>query len=249
MASTPSQLVAGLELDEAAAAPPAGEAVRGRVELLKLQFEYAWRDWQFNAQQRMTVFQFFVALTAAGAALLGVLAREGMYMGAAAASLLGAFLAAIFFLLDRRNEELLRESEDLLRTLEEEALFRDAHFTPPQRSRRWPLGLPAEQLPVQELPLGLRRRSDAERRLRAAALDGAGGDGWLRAFRLRIGLGLDGLSPYRFGFWLPAVEALVCAFLLVAAVAFLLLPAPARDATAAHGGGAPPPALQGTPSR
>jgi hypothetical protein len=251
-----TRLLAGLDLDRDgapmdSAGRPAGEAIRGRLELLKLQFEYAWRDWQFNAQQRMSVFNYFVLATGAGASLLGVLVKDGYLLGAAAVGALAAALAGVFLLLDRRNEELLRASEDLLRALEEQALFGEETFAPPPRPRRWPLGLAAETLPEgTALPLGLRLRTGRERALRAAALAGdrspRPGAWLLRAVRQGAGIGLDGQSPYRFGYWLPAIQIAVGAAFLAAAIACLAIglgAAPPPGGTPPQAGGpAPQPA-------
>jgi len=151
--------------------------------------------------------------------------KEDSFVGAAAVGVIGALLSLVFAMLDRRNEELLRSAEDVLLALEEQAMFRGALFTPAQRHRRWPFGMRAETLPDGlELPLGLRMRSAEERRLRGKRLADAPvhQDGLRRQFREVTGIGLDGASPYRFGFWLPAVQWMVAVGFLLAAIACLL---------------------------
>jgi hypothetical protein len=213
---SPTRLVAGLDPDPIRSQPAeghrlAGEAVRGRMEILKLQFEYAWRAWHFNAGQRISVFQFFITLTTGTTALFGVLVQQHWLAGTAA-GLFGMLLSVVFLLLDRRNEELVRASEDLLHELEKQAIFGDAKFRPKQRSRRWPLGLPGETLSEDlEVPLGLRSRVAEEECLRKQALSAPAnaapiGDRVRWWLRKNTAIGLTGESPYRFGFWLPAID-------------------------------------------
>lgn len=213
---------------------PPGDApnpttARERVEIVKLQFEYAWRAWQYNAQQRLQVFNFALLLSGAAASLLGVLLGDRHFVGAAVLGGLAACLLVVFYFLDHRNDELVRDAEDLLRTLETEALFVGASFEPKQRPRRWPLGMQAERLPEgTSLPLGLRRRVDAEDALRARRLDDARGterivDRGRRILRRMLFIRNDGRSPYRFGHWLSLVLLVIGFGFTAAAVVSIAL--------------------------
>ena len=73
------------------------------------EYEYLWRHFAFNAEQRLKAFNFFV--------VLAVFANGGVFTALetnahpAILVLLGGFvcvLAAVFFLIDRRSQALLR---------------------------------------------------------------------------------------------------------------------------------------------
>lgn len=82
--------------------------------------EHAWRYFELHAQQRMTVFNFFLAISGLVAAGVGVgLQQGGKFL--ALASLLGCFLilvSFIFWKLDQRVTVLIKQAESALIYLE-----------------------------------------------------------------------------------------------------------------------------------
>jgi hypothetical protein len=99
------------------------EQARGRLRT------YAWSYFSFHADQRMKTFHFYILVIAAiGAAIITLISRAGEKQWLAEASLCitVAFLSLMFYLLDRRNRELVRNGERALRHLDEmEPLYRD----------------------------------------------------------------------------------------------------------------------------
>lgn len=106
---------------------------------------YAWSYFAFHAEQRMKTFHFYLLLIAAMAAALITLQSKPqkevtteiiLYFGV-------AFISFMFYLLDRRNRELVRNGENALRYLDEleghersnnvphalELFARDGYFT------------------------------------------------------------------------------------------------------------------------
>ncbi|MCG7349598.1 hypothetical protein [Sphingomonas sp. ACRSK] len=82
--------------------------------------EHAWRYFALHAEQRMTVFNFFVA--SAGLALTGLawtLADgSGKWPLGAAAGLGAAALSLVFWRLDQRGGQLVKNAEDAMVALE-----------------------------------------------------------------------------------------------------------------------------------
>ncbi len=82
--------------------------------------EHAWRYFELHAQQRMTVFNFFIAISGLVAAGVGLgLQQGGKFI--VLASLLGCFLilvSFIFWKLDQRVSVLIKQAESALIYLE-----------------------------------------------------------------------------------------------------------------------------------
>ena len=94
-------------------------------ELLQLRQKYAWDWFQFHANQRTSMFNYFlVAMTILGSAYVG-LVKEGIFPAAALLGLVGFLLAISFTILDVRNQQLVKMSEEVLKRLESEDLFKD----------------------------------------------------------------------------------------------------------------------------
>jgi hypothetical protein len=89
-----------------------------------LQFDYAWKWFNYHADQRVKMFNFmFVGLGLFATALVGTLGKGLPSFVPAALCFLAAFLALIFSRLDKRNQYLVWLGEDVLFELEERAIF------------------------------------------------------------------------------------------------------------------------------
>jgi hypothetical protein len=86
----------------------------------KLGLEHAWRYFALHAEQRMTVFNFYVA--SAGLALTGLawtLAEgSGKWPLGAAAGIGAAALSFVFWRLDQRGVQLVKNAEDAMVAIE-----------------------------------------------------------------------------------------------------------------------------------
>jgi hypothetical protein len=90
------------------------------TEYDKMASEHAWRYFELHAQQRITVFNFFIAITGLLATGIGLsLQQEGKYLYLC--SILGAFMifiSIIFWKLDHRVSMLIKNSETALQFIE-----------------------------------------------------------------------------------------------------------------------------------
>ncbi|MBV7576560.1 hypothetical protein KW846_27960 [Pseudomonas sp. PDM32] len=95
---------------------------------LERSLDHAWRYFELHAQQRMTVFNFFLAISGLVAAGIGISLQQGMSFSFLV-SLLGVFLSLISFLfwkLDQRVSLMIKNSEIALIALEKIATTSDA---------------------------------------------------------------------------------------------------------------------------
>lgn len=106
--------------------PPCDGQNAGRctpTELQKQQLEYAWNWFSFHADQRIKVYNFMlVALGFLVAAIVTAVDKERTGI-AVVLCLFSALLALVFVLFDRRNRDLERLGEDVLKDLEGKVLF------------------------------------------------------------------------------------------------------------------------------
>jgi hypothetical protein len=104
--------------------PDPKPAVDPPTDLHKLQFEYAWKWFSFHADQRTKVFNFMLILVGILAAgTINALDKRLPNIVYAALCFTGGCLALIFWLLDKRNRDLLWLAEDVLRYLERAGIF------------------------------------------------------------------------------------------------------------------------------
>ena len=94
----------------------------------KAASEHAWRYFELHAQQRIAVFNFYIAITGLLAAGIGFsLQQEGKYLYLC--SILGffmIFISFIFWKLDHRVSMLIKNSEAALHLFESN--FQNPHF-------------------------------------------------------------------------------------------------------------------------
>ncbi|WP_208647492.1 hypothetical protein [Pseudomonas kribbensis] len=89
-------------------------------ENAKISLEHAWRYFQLHAQQRMTVFNFYLVITGLIAAGLGTCISQGDKL-VTVGGLLGLFLSFITFIfwkLDQRVSLMIKKSECAIISLE-----------------------------------------------------------------------------------------------------------------------------------
>ncbi|HEE9861366.1 hypothetical protein ACXZAQ_21785 [Citrobacter portucalensis] len=93
-----------------------------------LASEHAWRYFELHAQQRIAVFNFYIAITGLLAAGIGFsLQQEGKYLYLC--SILGffmIFISIIFWKLDHRVSMLIKNAETALQCFENN--FQDQNF-------------------------------------------------------------------------------------------------------------------------
>lgn len=104
--------------------------------------EHAWKYFELHAQQRMTVFNFFLAISGLVAAGIGVGLQQGGKFSALV-SLLGCFLslvAFIFWKLDQRVSLIIKHAEATLCYLEGVGLSSEVSIFTKERSNATGLG-------------------------------------------------------------------------------------------------------------
>jgi hypothetical protein len=167
-----------------------------RLELKKWLFEkrleYARYFFDHHAKQRMQMFNFFLIFAGFIVAGYATILKEYAPISSALA-VVGAGLTVLFIFLDRRNEELVHITEDVLGALESDVLFSGYERNVPwPRRRTWWGRMEARP---QRRPLGifLRQRADDEK--------------------------LGEPSKYEHGRWIPRFQR--CIFILFAALVIL----------------------------
>ncbi len=102
-------------------------------KLYKARFDYAWRYFEFHAKQRTTMFNFFILFSGVlmNACFRLLVGGYILFLGLTCA--IGGGITIFFVFLERRNEELVHIAEDILRSLENEVLFKDY-----RRTIKWP---------------------------------------------------------------------------------------------------------------
>ena len=95
-----------------------------RTELLKLQFDYAWKWFSFHADQRTKMFNYMLVVFGIFAAgVVNALDKNLPNPVTATLCFIAGVLALIFAQLDSRNRDLVWFGEDVLMHLEGEGIF------------------------------------------------------------------------------------------------------------------------------
>jgi HAD superfamily hydrolase (TIGR01549 family) len=114
-----------------------------------LQFDYAWKWFNYHADQRVKMFNYmFVGLGLFATALTGTLGKGVPWWVPVALCFFASLLAVIFALIDGRNQRLVRLGEDVLFELESSAIFGKARYI---KGRSKP-----------DIPFGILRRQEEE---------------------------------------------------------------------------------------
>lgn len=88
----------------------------------------AWEHFKFHAEQRTRMFHFFLLAVTLLLNAFSLLIRSEVASHQEYAFVLlciGGLLSTLFLSLDVRNAQLLEQSEDLLRKIEEDTLYKD----------------------------------------------------------------------------------------------------------------------------
>ena len=111
-------------------------------ELVKLQFDYAWKWFNFHADQRIKMFNYMLVVFGVFAtAVVATFDKHLPFSASAALSLVAGLLAFVFVLLDKRNEYLVRLGEDVLVELEQRHIFGNLEEIDNRDSRRITFGI------------------------------------------------------------------------------------------------------------
>jgi hypothetical protein len=90
-----------------------------------LQFDYAWKWFNYHADQRIKMFNYmFVGLGLFATAVVGLVGKRDLPpIVPATLCFVASLLACIFLLLDKRNQYLVLLGEDVLAELEKRTIF------------------------------------------------------------------------------------------------------------------------------
>jgi hypothetical protein len=113
----------------AAATQRAEEKAKAELELLKLRYDFAWKHFDFHAKQRTTMFQYFVTIMPLIVGAYFYFFRDKPITLVAYAlsgiAALGFLLSLAFWMFDVRNRHLYGISEENLRLLEQNYLYKE----------------------------------------------------------------------------------------------------------------------------
>lgn len=128
---------------------------------LEPQFEYAWNWFSYHADQRVKMFNYmFVGLGLFATAIITAI-DKGLYkIIPITLSLIAGALAIAFYFLDKRNEYLVRLGEDVLFSLEKQALFGSSAFMRSRFSGRVTKGILLRQHRENPTYRGLEKKFD-----------------------------------------------------------------------------------------
>jgi hypothetical protein len=184
-------------------------ALEQKKWLFEKRLEYARSFFDHHAKQRMSMFNFFLLFVAFAISGYASLLKEEKSPVAMWIAIFGAALTICFLALDRRNEELVHISEDVLRTLENEVLFRDFDRRIPYPMRRTWYGR-MQKRPAKIRPLGIFRRQTADQQ--GMTRPSANSD------ETAVHYAKIGNSWYQHGVWLPLFQVLIFVMFVALAV-------------------------------
>lgn len=107
---------ASIKPDKASGTGTAGDGgslLEGKKWLFEKRLEYARQFFNYQAQQRMTMFNFFLVFVGFVVAGYGNLFKDGNCRMTTFLAIAGAILTIVFIFLERRNEELVHITEDV----------------------------------------------------------------------------------------------------------------------------------------
>jgi hypothetical protein len=119
-------------------------------ELDKLQFDYAWKWFNFHAEQRTKMFNFMLIGLGVLATGAGTAIEHKSLAVTRIVSCRGVVLALAFWRMDRRNRELYDYSGEILLQLEEKVIFKKTkQFIPRNEETPVPYGIYRRVKPVE----------------------------------------------------------------------------------------------------
>ena len=92
-------------------------------DLYKVQFDYAWKWFDFHAKQRTSMFNFYIIVVGATLGAIAALVKANVGDAVQLLCWFGIIVSILFFILDCRNSNLLRYGELNLVYLEKTLLF------------------------------------------------------------------------------------------------------------------------------
>lgn len=93
------------------------------TDIEKLQFDYVWKWFAYHADQRMKAFNFMLVTFGILATAVATTLDKKLYLAATGLSFFSVVIALLFSRLDRRNRDLVRVGEGVLRQLEQDLIF------------------------------------------------------------------------------------------------------------------------------
>ena len=145
----------------ASGAPPSPNLLDQKKWLFDQRFKYGVDLFKFHADQRMKMFQFFLVFVGLFAGAYATLLTKGYLLASTVLGLLASILTFGFLFLEHRNEELVHIAEDVLASLESDALFVGYKRPIPwPRRRNWFGWMGAKDLTPR--PVGIFRREAAD---------------------------------------------------------------------------------------
>lgn len=132
------------------------------LKIYELRYDYSWKYFEHHANQRMTMFNFFIVFS--GLLISGCiqLVLDSHFILLIFTSLFGAVITWHFLLLDRRNQELIYTGEDVLKVLEDEFLFNEFKGKPKKMTHLDDCGERKDDNTVDDRELGIFRRQKSE---------------------------------------------------------------------------------------
>ena len=183
--------------DTGAAAPKPEAAASNEFDqkwrLFEKRLDYGWKFFDFHARQRMSMFNFFLIFIGFIFAGYGTVFKDGSFWVASIFAGVGAILTFAFIALDRRNEELVNISEDLLFSLETDVLFDeyDRKMLWPHRRGFWKMKTKEDKKPA-----GIFRRQAEEEKKTECRKSWCEHGTWIPLFQVAVILTFLGLAAF-----------------------------------------------------
>lgn len=129
------------------------------TELQKLRFDYAWKWFNFHAEQRTKMFNFMLLGLGIFATAVVATIEKKLFLEGVVLSLAAVILAVAFWLLDRRNSQLYIVAMDVLIDAEKTVVFGDEVQFLDRKSELVDFGI-ARRIALEEArePVGIRGR-------------------------------------------------------------------------------------------
>jgi len=84
------------------------------IELRKISLEHTWKWFEFQANQRMVLFRYFLLIISAAIAAIVTLITKNQLLAVALLSIVGTFISILFWLIDLRIKFLINVGFDAL---------------------------------------------------------------------------------------------------------------------------------------
>jgi len=95
----------------------------GKDDIVRTQFDYAWKWFEYHAKQRISMFNYFLLASGILANAYVCLIKEKYFILAMGLAIVGALISFAFVILDFRNAQLVYRGEYVIRRIERNLLF------------------------------------------------------------------------------------------------------------------------------